>query len=36
LDVKLHDDKSLRKYGHKLLQYIRQVREERRLHDENE
>jgi hypothetical protein len=33
LDVKLHDSKSLSKYGRKLLQYISQVREERRLHD---
>ena len=37
MDVKLHGDKSFSKYGgHKLLQFIRQVREERRLHDENE
>ena len=33
LDVKFHDSKSLSKFGRKLLQYITQVREERRLHD---
>jgi hypothetical protein len=33
LDIKLHDSKSLSKYGRKLLQFITQVREERRLHD---
>ena len=32
LDIKLHDSKSLSKYGRKLLQFITQVREERRLH----